>query len=57
MLGTCPGGGDFRGAPGGGAPVEGFTLINDVVEGADGFFDWGVAIGTVGIAIVVLIAM
>ena len=49
LVGETPGCGDLVGVPFGGAPVEGFALVNEIVEGADGFFDGGVAVGTVGI--------
>lgn len=56
LLGTCPGRGDFAGGPGGGAPVEGFAGVDYVVECADCFFDWGVAVGAVGVAATLLVA-
>ncbi len=48
-VGVAPGAGDFVGVPFGGAPVEGFASVDDVVECADGFFDGGVAVGAVGV--------
>lgn len=56
LLGACPGGGDFAGGPGGGTPVESFAGVDDVVECADCFFDWGVAVGTVGVAATMSVA-
>lgn len=40
---------DFRGEPLRGAPVERFAGVDEVVESADCFFDWGVAVGPVGV--------
>jgi hypothetical protein len=45
---VAPGFCDLVGVPFGGAPVEGFPSVDDVVEGADGLFDGSVAIGAVG---------
>ena len=49
LVGVPPGCGDLVGVPLRGAPVEGFALVDEIVEGADGFFDGGVAVGTVGV--------
>lgn len=49
LIGVAPGGGDLVGVPFGGAPVEGLALVDDVVEGADGLFDGGLTVRSVGV--------
>ena len=49
LVGVAPGGSDLVGVPFGGSPVEGFAGVYYVVEGSDGLFNGGVAVGTVGI--------
>ena len=49
LVGETPGGGDLVGVPFRSTPVEGFALTDEVVEGANSFFDGSVAVGTVGV--------
>jgi hypothetical protein len=46
-VGVAPRFGDLVGVPFGGAPVEGFSGIDDVVEGADGLFNGRVPVRAV----------
>lgn len=48
LVGISPSLGDFIGVPVGRAPVESLAGVDDVVEGADGFFHGSLAVGTVG---------
>ena len=49
LVGVAPRGGDLVGVPFRRAPVKGLAGVDDVVEGADGFFDGGVAVRPVGV--------
>jgi hypothetical protein len=48
-VGDSPGFFDFRSEPFGCSPVEGFARVDEVIEGADGLFDGGVAVWAVGV--------
>ena len=41
--------GDFVGVPFGGSPVKSLARVDEVIEGADGFFDGGIAVRAMGV--------